>query len=197
MSMKHYEQAVELIKSRGLGSQFVGPKSEEVVARAEAALGIRFPPTYRRFCLEYGAGWIYAGVLEPKDLALACVRDHYVGEYHKPGQPPKPGTPYGTLDVVETTLRFLKRKSIAEVPTIDMWSHGQRSVKHVLVRAWLIMFAGHHGLVVKDETGKSEATCYYVRQAKKGQKEYPDCHDDPSQGDFGRFFLRGLSHLDD
>jgi hypothetical protein len=219
MSMKHYDQAVELIKQRGLASRFVGPKSEEAVAKAEAALGVRFPPTYRRFCLEYGAGLCFAGVLEPKDLALPCARVHYVGGYHKPGQPPKPGTPYATLDVVETTLRFLKRKSIVEVPKIDMWSNGPRSTKHLLVDAWLIMFTGAYGLVVTDKTGKSEAKCYYlcpaakrlppsnvwagnraksnrVSRPKQEYDKYPNCHDDPREGDFGRCFLRSLLQLD-
>ncbi len=36
----------------------MGPRKESLVAAAEAALGITFPPTYRRFVRELGAGAI-------------------------------------------------------------------------------------------------------------------------------------------
>lgn len=53
--MDDYERAVDLIEGEG-GGDFVGPRPAELIARAEQVLGFRFPPTYRRFLLEYGAG---------------------------------------------------------------------------------------------------------------------------------------------
>ena len=35
---------------------FVGPRPENLVQTAEQTLGLRFPNSYRRFLLEYGAG---------------------------------------------------------------------------------------------------------------------------------------------
>jgi hypothetical protein len=53
MSMQNYEKARELIGEAG-GGDFEGAKPESLVAKAEAALGIAFPPSYRRFLLELG-----------------------------------------------------------------------------------------------------------------------------------------------
>jgi hypothetical protein len=55
MSMQDYKTALELIESSG-ESDFVGPKSVDLVEAAERALALNFPPTYRRFLLELGCG---------------------------------------------------------------------------------------------------------------------------------------------
>jgi SUKH superfamily protein len=55
MGMEKYRRALELMAKAG-GGDFVGPKPESLVARAEAALGLRFPPSYRQFLLDLGAG---------------------------------------------------------------------------------------------------------------------------------------------
>jgi len=55
MSLERYRRARELIASAGLGD-FEGPKPESLVIRAEEALGLRFPPSYREFLLELGSG---------------------------------------------------------------------------------------------------------------------------------------------
>lgn len=51
-----YEEAVKIIEQHPELKHFVGPRDERLVQAAEKALGLRFPPTYRRFLLEYGAG---------------------------------------------------------------------------------------------------------------------------------------------
>lgn len=56
MSMEDYERAVAIITNNRDRAQFVGPRSQQVVRAAETVLGVEFPPTYRRFVLEYGAG---------------------------------------------------------------------------------------------------------------------------------------------
>ena len=55
MSMQNYEKARELIDEAG-GGDFEGAKPETLVVKAEAALGVKFPPSYRRFLLELGCG---------------------------------------------------------------------------------------------------------------------------------------------
>jgi hypothetical protein len=57
MSMGDYEQALELIEDHLDEADFEA-QPEERVARAERELGVRFPPSYRRFLLEFGAGGI-------------------------------------------------------------------------------------------------------------------------------------------
>lgn len=62
MSMQDYEKAMELISEAvrmpGVISTFVGPKPEKLVNLAQERLSVKFPETYRRFLLEYGAGGI-------------------------------------------------------------------------------------------------------------------------------------------
>jgi hypothetical protein len=55
MSIEKYEQARQLIEDAG-GGDFEGAKLESLVAKAEASLGLTFPPSYRRFLLEMGCG---------------------------------------------------------------------------------------------------------------------------------------------
>lgn len=56
MGMTELEQALELVREHSDEADFVGPREVALVNAAEAALGITFPPTYRRFLLELGAG---------------------------------------------------------------------------------------------------------------------------------------------
>lgn len=60
MSMQDYEEAKELVKellkkTHGV-STFVGPRPEILIILAQDRLSVKFPETYRRFLLEYGAG---------------------------------------------------------------------------------------------------------------------------------------------
>jgi hypothetical protein len=54
--MSDLEKAFEIIEEGSDLADFEGPKDEKLVAAAEKALGLKFPPTYRRFLLELGAG---------------------------------------------------------------------------------------------------------------------------------------------
>jgi antitoxin YobK len=56
MGMEEYEAAVRLMEAQPHLREFAGPRPESLVRKAEQRLGFRFPPTYRRFLLEYGAG---------------------------------------------------------------------------------------------------------------------------------------------
>ena len=55
MSMNDAERVFELIGNVE-SADFHGPKSEELIVKAERALGVTFPPTYRAFLSRYGCG---------------------------------------------------------------------------------------------------------------------------------------------
>jgi hypothetical protein len=55
MSIEKYKKALEIIERAG-GGDFEGAKPESLVAKAERALAVSFPPSYRRFLLERGCG---------------------------------------------------------------------------------------------------------------------------------------------
>jgi hypothetical protein len=56
MSMNDYETARKLMVQKPDLMDFVGPRPEAFIRVAENVLQLQFPPTYRRFLLEYGAG---------------------------------------------------------------------------------------------------------------------------------------------
>lgn len=56
MTMRDYDAAREILVARDDLADFAGPRDERLIERAEQALGLRFPPTYRRFLSELGAG---------------------------------------------------------------------------------------------------------------------------------------------
>lgn len=56
MGIKDYYIAKELIE--GLDSDFSGEKPESLVVLAENTLGLKFPPSYRQFLLDFGCGGI-------------------------------------------------------------------------------------------------------------------------------------------
>lgn len=56
MGIAEYERAVALMSERADMQDFVGPRLEQLIDSAENRLGLHFPPSYRRFLLEYGAG---------------------------------------------------------------------------------------------------------------------------------------------
>ena len=56
MSMIDLDEALELISSRAGDAHFIGARHGSLIDTAEAALGLSFPPTYRRFLSEKGCG---------------------------------------------------------------------------------------------------------------------------------------------
>jgi hypothetical protein len=56
MTMRDYNAAREVLSTHGELADFAGPRDEALVARAEQVLALRFPPTYRQFLREFGAG---------------------------------------------------------------------------------------------------------------------------------------------
>jgi antitoxin YobK len=58
MSVKDLQQAFGLIDSLP-GADFHGPKDEHIIKKAEQALGIEFPPSYRMFLSRHGCGDVF------------------------------------------------------------------------------------------------------------------------------------------
>lgn len=56
MSMNDLEAALALIRANPGQASFVGERPEALIVRAEEALGIQFPATYREFVRQLGAG---------------------------------------------------------------------------------------------------------------------------------------------
>jgi hypothetical protein len=54
--MKKLDRALAVIKEHEGEASFVGPRTEVMVRTAEKALGLKRPPTYRRFVEKLGAG---------------------------------------------------------------------------------------------------------------------------------------------
>ena len=57
MKESEYEKANYLIK-HCKEADFEGPKGKGLVEKAEATLGLHFPPSFRRFLMEWGCGSI-------------------------------------------------------------------------------------------------------------------------------------------
>ncbi len=60
MSMKDLNDALKLIEANSSRAYFAGEKSSELVEKAELALGVQFPPSYREFVSRLGCGNIGA-----------------------------------------------------------------------------------------------------------------------------------------
>lgn len=58
--MDDLERFLDLVDEYEDESHFAGPRDEGLVAASESVLGLSFPPTYRRFVTELGAGDIAA-----------------------------------------------------------------------------------------------------------------------------------------
>jgi antitoxin YobK len=56
MSMEDYETGIARMLGHPDEMDFVGPRDEALISKAEQVTGHRFPPTYRRFLLAFGAG---------------------------------------------------------------------------------------------------------------------------------------------
>ncbi len=58
MSLDDYNATAQVIAEHADLARFGGGHDEKLVERAETALGVRFPPSYRAFVREFGAGYI-------------------------------------------------------------------------------------------------------------------------------------------
>lgn len=67
--MAQIEDVFDVISRNASRADFVGPITEAAIQDAEQRLGVRFPPSYRRFVEHYGCGGIgpeeFFGLTEP------------------------------------------------------------------------------------------------------------------------------------
>lgn len=56
MSWDTYQQAIDIMEKNEEKCDFVGERSEELIIKAENALGLKFSKIYRDFVQRYGAG---------------------------------------------------------------------------------------------------------------------------------------------
>jgi hypothetical protein len=78
VSLEDVERALAAIGAHAAEASFVGPRSETMARTAEKALGLKLPPTYRRFVRQLGAGSLGAaevyGVIDA-DFERSSVPD--------------------------------------------------------------------------------------------------------------------------
>jgi antitoxin YobK len=78
MSNKEFEEAKRIIGLNSHLANFAGPKSESLILKAEMALGLTFPASYRQFLREFGCGSIagaeFYGVIDD-DFVNSSVPD--------------------------------------------------------------------------------------------------------------------------
>jgi len=134
VTIERYRKARALIAEAG-GGDFEGPKPEALVARAEAALGLVFPPSYRQFLLELGCGSVGGfevyGLVDD-DFTHSAVPDAIwltLEERRNVGLDPRYvviGTlGDGTLDCLDTV--HLDREG--EAPVVQLSAEGEDPVK--------------------------------------------------------------------
>ncbi len=134
MTIERFRKARTLIGEAG-GGEFEGPKPETLVARAEAALGLVFPPSYRQFLLELGcgnvAGFEVYGLVD-EDFTHPGVPDAIwltLEERRNVGLDPRYvviGTlGDGTIDCLDTA--HLDREG--EAPVVQLSAEGEDPVK--------------------------------------------------------------------
>ncbi|QKE72022.1 hypothetical protein HPK19_04045 [Arthrobacter citreus] len=56
MSWSNYEKALALLEQNKVNCEYIGKCSDLIIEKAEIALGLKFPNTYRHFIRKYGAG---------------------------------------------------------------------------------------------------------------------------------------------
>ena len=153
MAMDDYERAVALIEDNDEEADFDGPKPPELIELAERAVGLRFPPTYRRFLSEFGAGnfgsaEIY-GVID-EDFEHSSVPDAIWLALNQP----RPGlfVFYAVGEGTEFCLDITRTGSDGEMPVVAVDPIGDRQEEVasdfgcaflMLVREELNLHGGH------------------------------------------------------
>lgn len=125
MSMKEAEQAFELIENQK-SKRFSGIKPDSLILKAQQALGITFPPTYRAFLSRYGCGHVageeFYGVVDD-DFENSSVPDAVWLTLDER----KSGTPNSLVIVASTgdggyyAIDLDKKNNEEESPVVEWW----------------------------------------------------------------------------
>jgi hypothetical protein len=125
--MDDYERAVALIEDNCDEADFDGPKPPELIELAERAVGLRFPPTYRRYLSEFGAGNIGSteiyGVID-EDFEHSSVPDAIWLALSQP----RPGlfVFYAVGEGTEFCLDITRTASDGEMPVVAVDPSGDK-----------------------------------------------------------------------
>jgi hypothetical protein len=74
--------------STGVPTDLLGPVPERQVAGAERELGVTFPPSYRAFLMQFGAGFVF----DYQFLGLAADQGHWL-DIVEMNRAPRPSVP--------------------------------------------------------------------------------------------------------
>ena len=138
MAMKDMDAALQLVARNDRQADFVGKRSTEMVADAESALGVRFPPTYRKFLTELGAGDIageeFYGVTTNTFVSSSVPNGIWLTlEERKGGLPSPLVIVYATGDGTWFALDTSEVDSQGESPVVS-WTPGSSMSNRRLVR---------------------------------------------------------------
>ena len=129
MSLADYKAARELVARHDDQADFVGERPDELVAQAEEALGSRFPPSYRSFVGELGAGDIageeFYGVIDD-DFDNSSVPDAVwltLQQREDSGLPPNLIIVYGDAEGAYYALDTSRTDGSGEHPVV-LWTPG-------------------------------------------------------------------------
>jgi antitoxin YobK len=126
MSLADLENGLTLVRESSR-AHFVGARPETLVHSAELALGLTFPPTYRKFISELGCGSIrgqeFYGVINDQFGSSTVPNGIWVtlNERKFPNTPHEMivvgDTGYGSFYVLDTS----RRKPDGECPVVEWW----------------------------------------------------------------------------
>ena len=138
--MDDLNRFLDLVEEYEDEADFVGPRDEALVAAAEAALGLSFPPTYRRFVAELGAGDIagqeFYGVISDEFVNSSVPNGIWLtlkarGEWSLPESMIvvafDGGVDYFVIDTAKATG--------AQEPAVEIWRPGITGAEDELARA--------------------------------------------------------------
>jgi len=134
MSMEDLDAAFELIELNADQADFDGPKSESLLSKAEQALGLSFPPTYRTFLSRLGCGDIagaeFYGVIKD-DFENSAVPDAIwlTISQRKSSQLPQShiivgSTGYGGFYAIDCS----QQSDANESPVVEWWGGPQTTI---------------------------------------------------------------------
>lgn len=131
MSDIDLQKAFDLIATYENEGRFSGEKDDELITKAEAALGLAFPPTYRRFLKEYGCGGMageeFFGLIDD-DFINSTVPDAIwlTLDERKTGLPESMIVIHAVGDGTYFVLDTDKKNDVGECPVVA-WTPGLSS----------------------------------------------------------------------
>lgn len=126
------EQGLEVVAAHPEKADFLGGRDEALIADAERELGVQFPPSYRRFLAELGAGDFegreFYGVIDRERMQLNgppnAIGSTLARRHRDPHWPPELIVVSDTGFGPDYVLDLSRRDENGESPVL-VWSEGQ------------------------------------------------------------------------